>query len=339
MTRPVRVAVVGAGHMGKHHARIYHELASAELIAVVDRDPARAAAVAQPYGALALSDLVELPDHVEAVSVAVPTEFHLAVGEALLERRIHILIEKPIATTPAEGERLVAAAERAGRVLTVGHTERFNPVVRAMQRLNITPRFIETSRISPFQFRSADIGVVADMMIHDIDIVLSLVQAKWTRVDAVGVNVLGPHEDVANARVQFAGGAVANLTASRLAMKTERRIRVFSEQAYLSLDYHRKTGVAITKDANLDILKMARDRKFEDLSQMKDLDFGRMVKVEPLRIDDVDPLSAELEAFLAAVRGEAPPAVTAAEGLAAVRLAADIVAAVNRNPFRSPALV
>jgi predicted dehydrogenase len=191
--------------------------------------------------------------------------------------------------------------------------------------LEIQPKYIESQRISPFRFRSADIGVVADMMIHDIDIILHLVQSPVRRVDAVGVAVLGQHEDVANARVVFENGAVANLVASRLALKTDRRLRVFSETAYLSLDYQRKSGIAITRDANLDVIGMARDANLEDLSQMAGLDFGKMIKVEPLVVDDVEPLKAELEAFLQSVRTGEPPAVTAEDGAAAVRLATDIV--------------
>ena len=181
--------------------------------------------------------------------------------------------------------------------------------MRAIQRLEIRPKFIETERISPFSFRSADIGVVADMMIHDIDIVLHLVhrgangrRPGIVRVDAVGVNVLGPHEDIATARVLFDNGAVANLKASRLALKTERKLRVFASEAYVSIDYHRKNGVAIVKDANLDVLKLAAERKVEDLAQLAGTDFSKLVKVEPLAVDDMDPLRAELESFVQSVR-------------------------------------
>ncbi|MCK6455974.1 MAG: Gfo/Idh/MocA family oxidoreductase [Phycisphaerae bacterium] len=337
MTRPTRVAVIGAGHMGRHHARIYHELPQAELVAVVDASAAAAEAVAAPFGARALTRIDELPDGVEAVSVAVPTVAHVAVAEPLLRRRIAVLVEKPLAASVGEAEQLVRTARECGAVLSVGHTERFNPVVRALQRLNVRPRFIETSRISPFSFRSADIGVVADMMIHDIDIVLHLMRSPWTHIEAVGVNVLVPQEDVANAWVQFESGAVANLTASRLALKTERKIRVFSEQAYLSLDYQKKTGIAITKSANVDILEMSRQGRFSDLSEMKGLDFGKLVKVEPLVVDDVEPLRAELEAFLKSVVTGGPPAVTGEEGLSAIRLAHEIVAAIRRHAWESPA--
>ncbi len=327
------VAVIGVGHMGRHHARLYAELPQSRLVAVVDKDAARAAQCAKEYSAKAMSSVDELPDEIRAVSLAVPTVHHLPIAEALLRRGIAVLVEKPLAATVAEADRILACTRETGTLLTVGHTERFNPVVRAMQRLNIRPKYVETQRVSPFRFRSADVGVVADMMIHDIDIVLSMVRSPVVAVDAVGVNVLGKHEDVANARVTFASGAVANLVASRLALKTDRRIRVFSETAYLSVDYQRKSGIAVTRDANLDILALARDKNVEDLSQMANLDFGKLVKVEPLQVDDVEPLRAELEAFLASVQTGSAPAVTAEDGAAAVRLAAQIVEAVQSHQW------
>ncbi|MFH1417192.1 MAG: Gfo/Idh/MocA family oxidoreductase [Planctomycetota bacterium] len=330
---PVPVAVVGVGHMGRHHARLYHELPQADLLAVVDKDGDRAAEYADKYHAKALQSIDDLPDAVRAVTVAVPTVRHLEIATKLMQRGIAVLVEKPLAPNVAEAEQLLACARETGALLSVGHTERFNPVVRAMQRLDIRPKYVETQRISPFRFRSADVGVVSDMMIHDIDIVLHLVRSPVTHVDAVGVNILGPHEDIASARVTFENGAVANLAASRLAMKTDRRIRVFSQTAYLSVDYQAKTGIAITKDANLDIIALAKDKNVDDLSQMAGLDFGKMLKVEPLLVDDVEPLKAELEAFLESVRTGAPPAVTAEDGANAVRLAADIVEAVKTHEW------
>ncbi len=331
---PTPVAVVGVGHMGRHHARLYHELPQAELVAVVDKDPARAAEHAEKYGARPLTQIEELPDGVRAASVAVQTSLHVSVAEALMRRGIAVLVEKPLAATVAEADRLLACSRQTGTVLSVGHTERFNPVVRAIQRLEIRPKYVETQRVSPFRFRCADVGVVSDMMIHDIDIVLHLVRSPVARVDAVGVSVLARHEDVANARVTFANGAVANLVASRLALKMDRRIRVFSETAYLSLDYQRKSGIVIKRDANLDVLSLAKDKNLDDLSQMASLDFGKMINVEPLQVDDVEPLRAELEAFLASVRTGAPPAVTAEDGVAAVRLAADIVQSIQTHEWR-----
>lgn len=328
---PIPVAVVGVGHMGRHHARIYHELPQSRLAAVVDANFARAQEVAAKYGAAAFAHIKDLPETVKAVTVAVPTVHHVAVGTELLRRGIDVLIEKPLAASVEEAQTLMECARTQGRVLTVGHTERFNPVIRAVQSMGIQPRYVETTRISPFSFRSADIGVVSDMMIHDIDIVLHLIRSRPVRVDAVGVNVLAKHEDVANARVVFGNGSVATLAASRLAMKTERRLRAFSETAYLSLDYHKKTGVAITKAANLDLLAMAAQGKFDDISQMANVDFGSMVKVEPLIVDEVEPLRAELEAFLDSVASGKPPAVSAEDGVAAVKLASDIVSALNAH--------
>lgn len=334
MSEPIPVAVVGVGHMGRHHARLYHELPGAELVAVVDGNAERAAQFAKDYGAIALSSVDEIPDRVRAATVAVPTIYHREVAEALMHRGIDVLVEKPLAPNIGEAEKLLTTARETGRILAVGHTERFNPVVRAISRLEIKPKYIESQRISPFRFRSADIGVVADMMIHDIDIILNLVKSDVKHVHAVGVAVLGKHEDVANARIEFTNGAVANLAGSRLALKTDRRLRVFSETAYLSLDYQSKSGIAITRDANLDIIKMARERNVDDLAQLANEDFGKMIKIEPLHIDDVEPLRAQLESFLDSVRTRRPPEVTAEDGVAAVRLATQIVEAIGTSQLQ-----
>ncbi len=332
--KPTRVAVVGVGHMGKHHARIYHDLPQTDLVAIVDRDAGRAAEWAQRYDTRAITDIGDLPADVKAVTVAVPTVHHVEVAEPLLKRGVAVLVEKPLAATVTDAERLLACARASGALLSVGHTERFNPVVRAMQRLQFRPRYIESTRVSPFSFRSADIGVVSDMMIHDLDIVLHLVQSPVAHVDAVGVSVLARYEDVASARVLFENGAVANFSASRLALRTDRRLRVFSETAYLSIDYQRKTGTAITKDANLDILSLAKNGRLDDISQLTGADFGSMVQVEPLQVDDVEPLRAELEGFIESVRSGTRPAVSAEDGVAAVRLAADIVASLRDHRWR-----
>jgi predicted dehydrogenase len=317
--------------MGRWHVQKYAEMPEARLVAVIDQDVERAKAMAEPHGAKWGATLTPEMGDVAAASIAVPTVHHLAISEPLMQRGIHLLIEKPLAPTAADADRFVALAKEHRVTVAVGHTERFNPAVRAVDRLGLKPKFVETHRISPFTFRSADIGVVFDLMIHDIDIMLHLVREEIERVDAVGVNVLGPHEDIANARVRCGGGAVANLTASRLALKTERKLRVFAENAYVSLDYQKKVGVAITLDKNLDILKLAREKNIDDLSQMAGLDFGKMVHVEPLQIDNKDPLRTELEAFLESIRTGSRPPVNAADGAAAVRLAEQIVAGVNQH--------
>jgi predicted dehydrogenase len=306
---------------------------SARLVAVIDADLERARELAEPVGAKPATELTPELGDVAAVSIAVPTVHHLRIATPLIERGIAVLIEKPLAPTLPEAEEIAARARRANAIVAVGHTERFNPAVRAVERLGVRPKFVETHRISPFTFRSADVGVVLDMMIHDIDIVLHLVREDVARVDAVGVNVLSPHEDIANARVGFAAGAVANLTASRLALKTERKLRVFSERAYVSLDYQKRVGIAITLDKNLDVLKLARERNVDDLSQMAGTDFGKMVHVEPLTIEDKDPLEDELETFLDCVRHRKRPPVSAADGVAAIRLAEQIVASVKSHAW------
>ena len=331
MSEQLPVAVVGAGHMGRHHVRKYAEMKSAKLVAVIDADLERARALAEPLGVKYATELTPDLGAVAAVTVAVPTVHHLSVSQPLIERGIAVLIEKPLAPTLVDAERIAALARKHDVIVQVGHTERFNPAVRAVDRLGLRPKFVETHRISPFTFRSADVGVVFDMMIHDIDILLHLVKEGVERVDAVGVNVLSPHEDIANARVAFAGGAVANLTASRLALKTERKLRVFCEHAYISLDYQKKVGIAITLDKNLDVLKLAREHNIQDLSQLAGLDFGKLVNVEPLVIEDKDALQDELETFVECVKARRRPPVSAEDGVAAIRLAEGIVNAVKKH--------
>jgi len=333
VSKPIPVAVVGTGHMGRHHVRVYHEMPETQLVGIVDLDLKRAQELADTYQTQAYDSIEPLLGKVQAVSVAVPTMAHLQVARPFIETGAAVLIEKPLAPDSETGRLLHRLAREHNALLQVGHTERFNPVVRALHRMEVAPKFIETHRISPFTFRSADIGVVMDMMIHDIDVVLSLVRAKPVQVEAVGVRVLARHEDVANAWVTFDNGCVANLTASRLALKTERKIRVFSEEAYLSLDYQKKNGIAVKKDANLDLLKLAREHDAKDLSQLAGVDFSQMVKVEPLQVDDVEPLRAELQSFITALQSGRPPEVSAEDGVAAIELAEQIVAALKRHQW------
>ena len=328
MKKPLRVAVVGVGHMGRHHARIYSELDDCELVAIVDTDLDRAKQMTAKYGGKAAARIRDVTSDVDAATVAVPTVYHAEVAIPLMERGIAVLVEKPLAPDMTSARQLLEASKKHDCLLQVGHSERFNPVVQAMLRMDVTPKFIETQRVSPFTFRSADIGVVFDMMIHDIDIVLHLVRDREYTIDAVGVAVLGACEDVANARIRFASGGVVNMTASRLALKTERRIRIFAPTGYLTMDFQKKTGIAIKLDDNLDLIRMAKERNFEDLSQMASLDFGSMVKIEPLVVDDVEPLRAEIESFLDSLRHGTAAAVSAEEGYAAVEMAQRITAAV-----------
>lgn len=323
---PLSVAVIGCGRMGRLHARVYSEMPRVRLVGVYDADPDAAAAAAEQYKCRAFTDLDQLLAAAEAVTIAVPTAFHADVAEKCLAAGLACLVEKPLAKDVAEARRIVLAAQRAGAVVQVGHIERFNPAIRAMEKLDIRPRFIEVTRISPMTFRSIDVGVVLDMMIHDIDIVLRLAQSKVAKIDAVGVSVIGEVEDICNARLTFENGCVANITASRLAMKTERRLRVFSPDAYVSLDFQKRYGIVARRGGNLNAIRDAvariRSGEIDDISQ---LNFADLVQIEELQIDDIEPLRAELEAFVDAVTAGVSPAVTLDDGLAAVETATRIV--------------
>ena len=318
--------------MGRLHARVYSQMPLVRLIGVYDANADAAAAVAAEFGCRAFGRLEDVLANgaVSAVTIAVPTQFHADVAVACLERRIACLVEKPLARDVAEGMRIVDAARRAGVAVQVGHIERYNPAIRAMDRLGVRPRFIEVDRISPMTFRSLDVGVVLDMMIHDLDIILKLARSPVARLDATGVSVIGRHEDICNARLTFENGCVANVTASRLALKTERRLRVFCPEAYVSLDYQKRLGVVVRRTGNLEAVRSAADRiRAGEVTDLSALNYKDLVQVEELQIDDVEPLRAQLDAFTHAVRHGTRPEVSAEDGLAAVALATRIVEAVG----------
>jgi predicted dehydrogenase len=330
----IRTAVVGAGKMGSIHAKVYHGMADCQLVAVVDSDVAKAKALAERFGCSWAGEVGEILGRVDAVTIATPTATHLDMAKVLLRRRIPVLVEKPLAATVGQGRQIVSLAKRYDTVVAVGHSERCNPVVQALSRLVVEPKFIETVRVSPFPFRSMDVGVVLDVMIHDIDIVLSLAASPLRRVDAIGKAVIGDTEDICNARLVFANGCVANLTASRLALKTERRLRVFSPQAYLSVDAFKKTGVIIRADAHQEMVRWIQEHhKAGDLDPTQ-VNWQDMVRIEPLVVEEREPVRLEQEAFLAAVRDRTRrPQVTAEEGLAALGCAQRIIDAVKKNAW------
>ena len=326
------VAVVGCGRMGQLHARVYSQMPQVRLVGLYDADADVAAAAKDKYGGEVFTDLEELARRVRAVTVAVPTQFHATVARPLLQRGVACLIEKPLAKDVAEARQIVEWSRQGGALVQVGHIERFNPIVRSMNTLSVHPRFIEVIRISPLTFRSIDVGVVLDMMIHDIDIVLKLARSKVARIDAVGVSVIGGPEDICNARLSFENGCVANMTASRLALKVERKLRVFSADAYVSIDYQKKYGMVARKTENLSAIRDAvtriRSGEIDDLSQ---LNFAELVNIEELQIDDTEPLRAELDAFVYSVTTGEPPEVPAEDGLAAVETATRIVEAIDHQ--------
>lgn len=233
----VRVGVVGVGHLGQHHARIYAENSKCELVGVVDIDKKNAQKIAKQYNTQAFSDFRELFGRVEACSIAVPTVGHYAIASEFLKQRIHLLVEKPITTTVAEAHELIELASQYGCVLQVGHIERFNAAVMRLKQIITEPAFIEAHRLGPYDPRIKDVGVVLDLMIHDLDIILQLVNSPVTEIESAGVGIYGDKEDIANARIHFENGCIANLTASRVTPNRKRKIRIFQKDAYLSVDY------------------------------------------------------------------------------------------------------
>jgi len=332
MSEAVPVAVIGCGRMGRLHARVYSQMPNVRLAGVYDANQDAARDTADEYETLHAETIEELLDEVKAVTIAVPTTAHLPLATPFLERGIACLIEKPLAKNSDEARQLLAIAARYKAMVQVGHIERFNPAVRAMLELQIVPGFIEVTRISPLSFRSIDVGVVLDMMIHDIDIVLQLARSPIISIDAVGVNVIGDVEDICNARLRFENGCVANITASRLSLKTERKLRVFGNDQYVSLDYAKRYGIAIRKGKNVqtirDVVEQIRTGQIEDLSEVVYTD---LVDVQELQIEDEEPLRGELDAFIEAYVNQTPPIVTGDDGLAAVEVAERIVAAMTKQ--------
>jgi predicted dehydrogenase len=324
------VGVIGCGRMGRLHARVYSQLPGVKLAGVYDASAEAASAVAESYGCRAFEGVEDLLDQVRAVTIAVPTVYHADFAERCLMRGVACLIEKPLAKDVAECRRIADLASRSGTVVMVGHIERFNPVMRAVSQLDIRPRFMEVIRVSPLTFRSIDVGVVLDMMIHDIDIVLRLAGSKVAKIDAIGVSVIGDVEDICNARLTFENGCVANMTASRLALKTERRMRLFSPDAYVSLDYGKKYGLIARRGKNINAIREAAQKiRSGEITDLSDLNYADLVQVEELQIDDIEPLRAELESFVAAVTGKAKPEVTVEDGAAAVETATRIVESIS----------
>ena len=297
--KPLRVGVVGVGHIGKNHARLYAEGGTAEFTAIFDHDAANAAQIAAQYGVRAAVSLEEFSALVDAASIATPTVSHFEIGRALLERGKHLLIEKPIAEDTAQANELAELAKARGLVLQIGHVERFNPVLRALEARLSRPRFIEAHRLSPYPNRSTDIGVVLDLMIHDLEIILHLVRSPVQTIDAVGVPVLSRREDIANARIRFENGCVANITSSRISPERMRKIRVFQEDAYLSLDYQNQTGEIYRRSAT-------------------------GIERSEVEIEKEEPLKRQLLSFIECARGGLEPKVSGFEATAALELAVEI---------------
>lgn len=311
--KTLRTAVIGVGYLGRFHAQKYRELPGSELVAVVDSVPAAVQQVATELGVRALSDYRELLGEVDAVSIVVPTPAHFAVAEACLNQGIHVLVEKPITETLAQAQTLIDVARRQGCVLQVGHLERFNPAIQAAARLISTPRFIESHRLAPFKQRGSDVSVVLDLMIHDIDLIQELVGRPLASIDAVGAQVFSQDIDIANARLRFEGGCVVNTTASRVSLKQERKLRIFQDDAYLSVDLQQKILTVVRKKAAGPVESPAQ------------------VAIDEQSFDQGDALRSEIEAFLHAVRTGTRPVVSGEDGLKALETAIKITESVTRQ--------
>jgi len=304
MSSPLRVGVVGVGYLGRFHARIYSDMPNVDFVGVADTDVDAAESVARLYDCAAYTDPFELIPRVDAISIVVPTTLHREVAEPFLDNGVHMMLEKPVAPTVEDAEAIVATAERAGVILQIGHLERFNAGVMALAERVQTPRFLEVHRLSPFVERVADVDVVTDLMIHDIDIVLSLVDSELQSISAVGSPVVTEHVDIANARLEFINGTVANVTASRVSDKKFRRIRVFSQDCYQALNF---------SDQQIDVVRTGKQKPGSKYPE---------INYEHIQIQPRQPLDAELDHFIETVENQTTPLVGGRDGLKALKVAA-----------------
>lgn len=327
---PIRVAVIGVGAFGKNHARVYHELQQQghrlELVGVVDSDTSRAQTIARQFGCKAFNSIEELPGRVDAASVAVPTVQHRSISTALLAAGIDLLIEKPLASTLDEADELIALARRNNRVVQVGHLERFNPAVRATLPLLTQPMFFEVHRLSVFTPRSLDVDVVLDLMIHDIDVVLSFVKSRVKEIRAVGLPVVTSKVDIANVRMEFESGCVANLTASRISTERVRKLRFFQPHEYISVDYTRQDVLQFRVAAG----NKLTPEQLQARAAASAVPIPGVLLNRPA-VQSEEPLHAELKSFLHAVRNRTQPEVPLEDGRLALATAFQILSAIRQH--------
>lgn len=329
----LKVAVVGVGHLGKEHARVFAKMPAAELVAVAETDEKIGPEIAARWKTEWVKDYREVIDRIDAASVVVPTVYHAEIAEGLIEAGKHVLVEKPMTDSSETARRLCELARAKGVALQVGHIERFNPVMKAFQQYEVSPLFIEAHRLSPFSFRSVDIGVVLDLMIHDLDIIHHLVGSPLKSVDACGIPIISQnYEDIANARLTFENGCVANVTASRASIKKMRKIRVFSRDSYASLDYMKRRGVLYKKSPKLKVADLPLGRGLiATLADLVGYDFKGLLKIERIKLDDYEPLALELESFVQAVLEGKEPPVTGEDGLRAISTAEQILVSIREH--------
>jgi predicted dehydrogenase len=334
----LRMAVIGVGHLGKEHARILAGLPEVELVGVADVNPDQAQTVARRCGTRGYSDFWPLLNLVDAATIAVPTTYHHAIACEFLRRGLPLLVEKPLAATLDEANALVELAQRHATLLQVGHIERFNPAFEELQRRPLQPKFVECERLGPFSGRSTDIGVVLDLMIHDLDLLLALVEAPVHSVQALGVTVFGQHEDLANARLVFANGCVANVTASRASPTPRRRMRLWAPEGYVSLDWAQRRLTLVQPSAplrqhGLDVRRLSPSA----LATLKDELYGRHLEVLHLDRNRGDQLTRELQHFIHCVRTGERPRVRGEEGRDALALATRVLESLRAHPWEGQA--
>lgn len=328
----LNVGVIGVGHLGRIHAKLWSEVEDVRLIGVFDEDRERSAAVAQEVGCAAFHDLFKLLEDVDAVSIVTPTFAHYSVAKAALERGVHVLIEKPITTTVREAEELIQIAAERGLNIQVGHIERFNPALLAIEKYLNNPQFFESHRMAQFKPRGTDVPVVLDLMIHDIDVILSLVKSPVHSVDASGVAIVSEELDIANARIKFENGAVANVTASRISVNPMRKLRIFERDGYISLDFAQKSAdvFRLVDDAE-GAIDPATMLKLGDLDQAE---IPRAIVYEKPTVRELNPLKHELEIFRDSILQKSTPIVSGRDGLHALHVAELIMASIRDGELK-----
>jgi predicted dehydrogenase len=314
----IKVGVIGVGHLGEHHVRIYSQLPQAELIGIYDLDVDNVIGKEEKYKTPYFKELDELLEKVEAASLVVPTSSHYEVAKKVLDKNIHLLIEKPITETVQQAEELISTAKNKNLTLQVGHIERFNPALRAVENIKLEPKFIESHRLSSFKERGTDVAVILDLMIHDLDLVLNLVRDKVKSVEASGVSVIAENEDIANARITFEKGCVANITASRISARPMRKLRIFQKNAYLSLDFLEKSAEIY------ELVEIPKAQHHVDKTVIGEIPIeklGKTIIYKKMATKQEDMLTSELSSFLQAVATKTIPLVTGEQAKQALELA------------------
>ena len=326
----MKTGVIGVGHLGRFHTKIYSQLEDSELVGVFDLDQEKAARVAEEFGTKSFSQLEQLLKQIEAASLVVPTSSHFEVGKRVLQHGIHLLIEKPISQTTEQAEKLIELAQEKNLSLQVGHIERYNPAFLAIENLALSPRFIESHRLAQFNPRGTDVAVILDLMIHDIDLILNLVKSQVREIQAAGTSVITESDDIANARLTFENGAVANITTSRISANNMRKIRIFQKNSYISLDLLRKE-VEVYRLVDIDDQSLKDDKSSTIIGKISAEQLGKTILYEKPKVEDKDMLTLEISSFLDAVKNGKRPKVSGEDGKRALEVALWIAEKSNQH--------